>query len=127
MRLNRFWILGTILSIALPFAAWADELRLQVEFEAPELNLDRPQGWEDVYSYRLGAEWQWRPETAIRFGGYLQDKIEFEGMIANVGIRLDYNHPNVDWFTADPYSPYFSRVFKDLLVDEAPTEAAKLP
>jgi outer membrane receptor protein involved in Fe transport len=67
-------------------------------------------------------EWE---QTPIRFGGYLQDKIEFEGMIANIGLRIDYNYPNVDWFTVDPYNPYFSRVFKDQLVEEAPTEGAK--
>jgi hypothetical protein len=35
---------------------------------------------------------------------YLQDKLEFEGMIANVGIRFDYSDPNIDWYLYDPYS-----------------------
>ncbi|MBM4168982.1 MAG: TonB-dependent receptor [Ignavibacteria bacterium] len=30
---------------------------------------------------------------------YLQDKMEFEGMIANVGIRYDVYNPNVEYFT----------------------------
>lgn len=30
----------------------------------------------------------------IETGIYLQDKIEFEGMIANVGVRMDYFNPN---------------------------------
>jgi hypothetical protein len=34
--------------------------------------------------------------TPIEFGMYIQDKIEFQGMIANVGIRFDYYSPNSD-------------------------------
>jgi hypothetical protein len=30
---------------------------------------------------------------------YLQDKMEFESMILNVGVRYDYFNPNRDWFT----------------------------
>lgn len=30
---------------------------------------------------------------------YVQDKMEFKGMILNVGLRYDYFNPNRDWFT----------------------------
>ena len=32
-----------------------------------------------------------------RFGAYAQDKLEFQGFIANVGVRLDYSNPNTDY------------------------------
>ncbi|MGA9119675.1 MAG: TonB-dependent receptor, partial [Bacteroidota bacterium] len=36
---------------------------------------------------------------------YAQDKLEFQGMIANLGVRLDYLDPNGDWWDViDPYS-----------------------
>ena len=37
--------------------------------------------------------WQYFTATPITMGMYLQDKLEFEGMVANVGIRADYFHP----------------------------------
>lgn len=67
------------------------------------------------------VEWNHYP---YRLGAYVQDKLEFEGMIANVGLRLDYNDPNCDWFTVDPYSKYFSLKYKWQLYD-APKEKAK--
>ncbi|MCD6361795.1 MAG: TonB-dependent receptor, partial [Armatimonadetes bacterium] len=68
------------------------------------------------------VKWEASP---YRVGGYIQDKVEIEGMIANVGIRIDYNDPNVEWYTVDRYSKYFSRAFKHRLTEECPTERAK--
>ncbi len=68
------------------------------------------------------VDWEHQP---IRMGAYVQDKLEFEGMIANVGIRMDWNNPNTLWYTRDPYSKYFSRPYKLLLEAEAPTKDAK--
>jgi len=44
---------------------------------------------------------------------YLQDKMEFEGMIANIGLRFDFYHLNTKYYT-DPFNP--------LLDPEAQTE-----
>ncbi len=60
----------------------------------------------------------------IRGGAYIQDKIEFEGIIANVGVRADYFDPNIDWFELGTYSEYFTQEGKYNL-DEAPKEPAK--
>jgi outer membrane receptor protein involved in Fe transport len=38
-----------------------------------------------------------------RLGAYLQDKIEFKGLIANVGVRLDYSDPNVEWYELERF------------------------
>ncbi|MCE1189785.1 MAG: TonB-dependent receptor [Ignavibacteria bacterium] len=40
--------------------------------------------------------WQNYP---IRGAVYAQDKIEYEGMIANVGLRMDFLDPNTDWYS----------------------------
>jgi hypothetical protein len=51
----------------------------------------------------------------IRASVYLQDKFEWEGMIANAGVRVDYASANVDWYTGDPFHRYFSAEYKDSL------------
>jgi len=94
-------------------------------------------GWmvnyDDLDTYRMWVspgqedeEWvkKWR-HFPIRAGAYLQDKLEFEGMIANFGVRLDYNEPNCEWFTVDRYSQYFMKKYKDVFTEVAPKEPAK--
>lgn len=64
----------------------------------------------------------------FEYGLYLSDKMEFEGMIANLGLRLDIWDQNVTYY-ADQFSPY--RYFVDdssytydmtrALKDETPT------
>lgn len=61
----------------------------------------------------------------IRASVYLQDKLEFEGMIANLGVRVDDSHAGGEWYSInDPYSLIFSG--SDLLgldtVSKAPTK-----
>ncbi len=41
----------------------------------------------------------------FEYAFYVQDKMEFQGMIANVGLRLDVYNANVQYYT-DIYSPY---------------------
>ena len=53
---------------------------------------------------------------------YVQDKLEFEGMIANLGIRLDYLNPGGEWYIYNPFDLAFSGTaapgFDTLLVKE---------
>ena len=44
----------------------------------------------------------------IRGAFYVQDKLEFEGMVANVGLRLDYSDPQGEWYEYDPYTNAFA-------------------
>jgi len=37
----------------------------------------------------------------IQIGAYIQDKMEFESMILNVGVRYDYFNANRDWFVRE--------------------------
>lgn len=57
---------------------------------------------------------------------YVQDKLEFEGMIANLGVRLDYSHAGGDWYVIEsPFDPAFSGARADgidTLLAKAPTE-----
>ncbi|MEJ2567919.1 MAG: TonB-dependent receptor, partial [candidate division WOR-3 bacterium] len=63
-------------------------------------------------------------KNPILMGGYIQDKIEFEGMFANIGVRFDYSDPNTEWprreTDEDLYSLFYSAYMKDSLFAMAP-------
>ncbi|MFQ5604914.1 MAG: carboxypeptidase-like regulatory domain-containing protein [bacterium] len=48
-------------------------------------------------------------KTPVRAAVYLQDKLEFKGLIANLGLRLDYTDPGGTWIDleSDPYNRDF--------------------
>ena len=54
------------------------------------------------------AEW-----SPYRFAAYLQDRLEIEGMIANVGLRLEHWNANTDRFFPDVEEDFFG-VYADL-------------
>jgi hypothetical protein len=59
----------------------------------------------------------------ILIGSYIQDKIEFEGMFATLGLRFDYSDPNTEWpDTTERYSFFLSQWFKDSLFTQGPVE-----
>jgi hypothetical protein len=60
----------------------------------------------------------------IRGGAYVQDKIEYAGIIANLGVRVDFFDPNTDWFELGTYSQFFTQAGKAYL-DDAPKECAE--
>lgn len=47
----------------------------------------------------------------VRGAIYGQTKLEFEGMIANIGLRLDYSHAGGEWYLYDPYNKAFSGAY----------------
>ncbi|MEO0293462.1 MAG: TonB-dependent receptor [candidate division WOR-3 bacterium] len=87
-------------------------------------------GWPE-----RGEEEKSRGSYVVRYdaypilgGAYIQDKIEFEGMFANIGVRIDVADANTEWpsrkDSASIYSNYYSGFLKkelfeqeDLLVD----------
>lgn len=64
-----------------------------------------------VYPYRLGV--------------YLQDQMDYEGFVANFGLRLDYSDGNTQTYVLDPYSKYFSSELGAQIETSAPTKRAK--
>jgi outer membrane receptor protein involved in Fe transport len=62
-------------------------------------------------------EWSHQP---IRGGAYIQDKLEFEGFIANLGLRMDYNNPNCEWPTVERYAQVLTSGLKDTLKSDNP-------
>lgn len=64
-----------------------------------------------VYPYRIGI--------------YAQDQMDYEGFIANLGLRLDYSDGNTVVYDLDPYSKYFSSELGGEIEKSAPTKKAK--
>ena len=91
--------------------------------------------YDDLYTYYEKNRWEstwenwyvdWR-RFPYRMGAYIQDKLEFEGMIANVGVRMDYNEPNTDWvdLQSEPYSKWYKAKYKKAIFQNAPKVRAK--
>ena len=60
-----------------------------------------------------------------RLSAYIQDKMEFEGFIANIGLRLDYSNPNTMHYILDPFDEYYGAGLGNELEDKAPKEKSK--
>ncbi len=58
-----------------------------------------------VHLERSRQSWQQDPMQAA---AYVQNKLEFKGMIANVGVRLDYFNPNGEWFQYSAFDRSFT-------------------
>lgn len=68
------------------------------------------------------SRWHTFPKRAAV---YIQDKLEFEGMIANLGLRLDYSDPGGEWYNLDPFDDALSGANSlglDTLVTKSPVE-----
>ncbi|MCF7740312.1 MAG: TonB-dependent receptor [Candidatus Marinimicrobia bacterium] len=78
----------------------------------PELPVGRP--W---------TEWQ---ENPFQIGAYIQDKLEFEGWVATIGLRAEYFDPNTQKFAVDAYNKaLFSSNYKPSNLDDISKEEAK--
>ena len=60
-------------------------------------------------------------ETPVRAAGYAQTKLELDGMIANLGLRLDYFTAGGDWYDYNLFDPVLAGV--PLGRDGTPTAA----
>ena len=61
----------------------------------------------------------------IRLATYIQNKLEFEGLIVNAGLRLTYSDPNILWYDYDPFNEAFTRGGSALLDTVNRVEADK--
>ena len=70
------------------------------------------------------AEYVWK-RYPRQGAAYVQNKFEFEGMVANVGLRLDYFHAGGQWYAHSPFDLGFSAVTPnpDASIEKEATEA----
>ncbi|MDD5765032.1 MAG: TonB-dependent receptor [Candidatus Marinimicrobia bacterium] len=60
-----------------------------------------------------------------RAGVYIQDKLEFEGFIANLGLRLDYSDANTARYELDMYSKYYKVKYGNTIEDSVISQNSK--
>jgi len=79
--------------------------------------------WESMAD-NISEQWAHFP---YRMGAYVQDKLEFEGMIANFGLRIDYNQPNTEWYDleSDRYNKYLKKEYKGAFTEVMPRKMAE--
>ena len=104
------------------------QLKTGLEFNLADTRVNY--GRYDVFlpSGNSHSTWEKKP---VRGAAYAQSKLEFKGMIANLGLRLDYFNAGGDWISYDdPFSNAFSARFADqidsLLTKEPTAQLFKL-
>ncbi len=81
-----------------------NEVKLGVSFEYTKFEERREINHGATTTPQSEAPWLWwhYNNSPIKLAAYAQDKLEFEGMIANVGLRLDYYNSRATPFNLDP-------------------------
>lgn len=80
---------------------------------------------DDSHADLPAEDWTKRNISYLEMGGYIQDKIEFSGMIMNVGLRLDLFKSFASAFT-DPWSYYYQKGVNFDSLYYAPSETPKM-
>lgn len=73
-------------------------------------------------SGRSTSKWHTFP---TRMEAYVKDKLEFEGMIVDAGVRFAMSHAGGEWYVYDPYTKYFRGSVSygiDTLLQKEPTK-----
>jgi hypothetical protein len=90
--------------------------------------------WLPQYQTVEEAPWTWQywDENPVTGYFYIQDKLEFKGMIANIGLRADYQDPNTMAYQfSTPYDNFYTPqrfsvgVVQDLWFQSRRTESVK--
>lgn len=63
-------------------------------------------------SGRTRSVWSTKP---YRIAGFIEDKLEFEGLIATAGLRLTYSDPNIEWYDYNAFTDLFDNGNADAL------------
>jgi hypothetical protein len=81
-----------------------NEVKLGFNFEYTDFSERREINHGETTTSRSTAPWLWAyyDHQPIKFSAYIQDKLEFQGMIANVGVRLDYLNTQTSPYNLDP-------------------------
>lgn len=81
------------------------QLKTGLEYNLSDSKVNYGRFDEFLPSNNSHSQWDRSP---VRGAAYAQGKLEFAGMIANLGLRLDYFHAGGDWYNFDPFSVAFS-------------------
>ncbi len=100
-----------------------NELKTGVKFVYTEYYIN---AWNDHPTnpyFNFLNEWYQDP---WRLGAYVQDKLEFEGMVVNLGLRYDMSQANDDWYVYDQYDVLLN-TSNGFYIDSLATKARTKP
>ena len=93
------------------------ELKAGLEGSLTRSDINYAQIDSFLTSSNFRVSWDRSP---VRGAAFAQTKLEFEGMIANAGLRVDYAHAGGDWYDFSAFDP----VFGGFPIDDNGPEAA---
>ncbi len=71
-----------------------------------------------------GNTWTVVNRQPYRANIYLQDKLEYQGFVASLGVIMDYRNPNGDWYgITDPYAAFYTEEYDE--TQEYPEQKAE--
>jgi hypothetical protein len=97
-------------------------IKTGIEFNVTRSNFNYATYDPSLVSKNRQTKWDRNP---VRGSVYIYDKLEFEAMVAQIGLRLDYSHAGGDWYVYDPYNKAFSGQYSngiDTLLEKEPTK-----
>ncbi|MBP7462322.1 MAG: TonB-dependent receptor [Candidatus Delongbacteria bacterium] len=97
-------------------------VKLGIQFDYTHNQVDAAMVSPFLISWNFSRKWDLNP---YRMGFYLQDMLEFEGMIANIGLRVDYSNPNTDWYQLAAFDPLLSATYGKELEELAEKQSAE--
>ncbi len=86
-----------------------NQIKTGVEFEYSNYNMNYGAINPALPSGRPWTKWGKSP---YQFNLYMQDKIEYEGWVATIGLRGEYFNPNTDWYDIGEYSSFYTSAFR---------------
>ncbi|HET6568264.1 MAG TPA: TonB-dependent receptor, partial [Rhodothermales bacterium] len=84
--------------------------------------------WDPANPQQENERYRWQ-RSPVQGALYAQTKLEFKGMVANLGLRADYFHAGGDWYDYNAFSTLFSasqgydKLGDSSVVDLTPTKA----
>ncbi len=99
-----------------------NQLKFGAQFVQIYSNVNYGSVDEYLPSGRTFSIWDNSP---IRAAAYVQNKFEYGGIVANVGLRADYSNANTEWYSYDRFDPRFNTNNVDDLADLFETRKAK--
>lgn len=99
-----------------------NELKAGLQFHYNDMNINSGTYSPSMSTWTRDLKYHIFP---YRLGVYAQDKLEFQGFIANLGVRVDYSNPNTNRYVLDQFSNLYSAGAGNQITDKAAKEDAK--
>lgn len=128
---NLFWLYGGLQAADSSYSQsgnlrgditsqWGEHHQFEAGFEFRYNQLKVNSGtWMQSEESWTPDTWQYFDARPIEGGLYAQDKLEFEGMIATIGLRADFFHPQKDYFRVsqpldEDYANFYNLIYQYL-------------